>query len=150
MTYRGFEVALIVPCYNEEAAIADVITGFRKAMPEMQIYIFDNNSTDSTVDVARKGGANVIQVPLRGKGNVVRRMFSDVESDLYVMVDGDATYDPKSIKAMIDKLIDENLDMVVGCRESPQEIADSAYRRGHQWGNRLLTNAVVKIFGGRN
>lgn len=149
MAYRNYEVALIVPCYNEEATIADVITGFRKAMPEMQIYIFDNNSTDSTVDVARKNGANVVQVPLRGKGNVVRRMFSDVESDLYVMVDGDATYDPKSIKAMLDKLIDEKLDMVVGCRETCQEIADFAYRRGHQWGNRLLTHTVAKIFGGQ-
>lgn len=149
MTYRDYEVALIVPCYNEEATIADVITGFREAMPELQIYIFDNNSTDSTVDVAAKNGANVVQVSLRGKGNVVRRMFSDVESDIYVMVDGDATYDPKSIKAMIDKLIDEKLDMVVGCRETCQEIADAAYRRGHQWGNRLLTQTVVKIFGGQ-
>lgn len=132
MGYRGFDVALVVPCYNEEVAIADVIVGFKKAMPEMRVYVFDNNSTDDTAAIAKKNGANVVRVPLRGKGNVVRRMFADVDADIFVMVDGDATYDPESVKSMIDKLLDEHLDMVVGCRETLPEIANSAYRNGHQ------------------
>ena len=148
MGYRGFDVALVVPCYNEEVAIADVIVGFKKAMPEMRVYVFDNNSTDDTAAIAKKNGANVVRVPLRGKGNVVRRMFADVDADIFVMVDGDATYDPESVKSMIDKLLDEHLDMVVGCRETLPEIANSAYRNGHQWGNRLLTRTVANIFGG--
>lgn len=146
--YRGLRVALIVPCYNEQEAIDSVIRTFRAAMPELAIYVFDNASTDRTSEVARSAGAEVVGVSLRGKGNVVRRMFADVEADVYVMVDGDATYDAASVHRLVDKLIDERLDMVVGCRQTEQVDAGAAYRRGHQWGNRLLTGGVVRIFGG--
>ena len=146
--YRGQRIALIVPCYNEEAAISAVVQGFRQAMPELDIFVFDNNSTDRTVEVAIAVGANVVAVPLRGKGNVVRRMFADVDADLYVMVDGDATYDASAVGRLVDKLLDDHLDMVVGCRQSEVSVAGEAYRRGHQWGNRMLTQSVVSIFGG--
>ena len=148
MSYRGLSVALTVPCYNEEAAIAKVIRDFRSAMPGIEIYVFDNSSTDRTAAVARAEQVRVINVPLKGKGNVVRRMFADVDSDIYVMVDGDATYDAPSLTKMIDKLIDEHLDMVVGCRQVTEEVAGEAYRSGHQWGNRMLTQSTVNIFGG--
>lgn len=146
--YRGLRVALIVPCYNEEAAIAQVVHDFRAVLPCLQIYVFDNRSTDRTAEIACAAGAKVVSVPLRGKGNVVRRMFADVEADLYVMVDGDATYDAASLPRMLDLLIDERLDMVVGCREVSAAVADAAYRNGHQWGNRMLTGSVMRIFGG--
>lgn len=146
--YRGQRVALIVPCYNEEAAIEAVIGGFRSAMPEIDVFIFDNNSSDSTAKIALAAGAKVIAVPLQGKGNVVRRMFADVEADIYVMVDGDATYDASSVRQLVDKLLDEHLDMVVGCRETEVSIIADAYRYGHQWGNRMLTQSVAVIFGG--
>lgn len=148
MKYRGQNIALIVPCYNEEAAIEAVVTGFRAAMPEIDVFVFDNNSSDCTIEVARKAGAKVVSVPLRGKGNVVRRMFADVDADLYVMVDGDATYDASAVRLLVDKLLDEHLDMVVGCRQVEGSVAGEAYRRGHQWGNRMLTQSVVSIFGG--
>jgi glycosyltransferase involved in cell wall biosynthesis len=148
MQYRGLNVALIVPCFNEEKSIARVIQDFRLAMPALSIYVFDNNSNDRTKEIARENGAIVLNVPLRGKGNVVRRMFADVEADVYVMVDGDATYDASAVTQLVDKLVDEQLDMVVGCRKTSAELASQAYRHGHQWGNRLLTQSVVRIFGG--
>ncbi|CAM6192189.1 TPA: glycosyltransferase [Enterobacter hormaechei] len=148
MHYRGQHVALIVPCYNEESAIESVVYGFREALPEIDIYVFDNNSSDRTAQVAEAAGAKVIAVKLPGKGNVVRRMFADVEADIYVMVDGDATYEAGAVKSLVDKLLDNHLDMVVGCRKTREEITGEAYRRGHQWGNYMLTNSVVKIFGG--
>lgn len=148
MLYRGLNVALIVPCYNEEAAIARVIRDFRAAMPSLDVYVFDNRSSDATAHVARGEGAQVIAVPLRGKGNVVRRMFADVEADVFVMVDGDATYDAASVTRLVDRLIDDRLDMVVGCRRTPDEDKGAAYRRGHQFGNRVLTSGVAYIFGG--
>lgn len=148
MKYRGQNIALIVPCFNEEAAIEAVVTGFRAAMPEIDVFVLDNNSSDCTIEVARKVGAKVVSVPLRGKGNVVRRMFADVDADLYVMVDGDATYDASAVRLLVDKLLDEHLDMVVGCRQVEGSVAGEAYRRGHQWGNRMLTQSVVSIFGG--
>ncbi|MFM9926048.1 glycosyltransferase [Variovorax sp. H27-G14] len=146
--YRGQRVAVIVPCHNEEVAVAKVVGDFQRAMPEASVLVFDNNSSDRTAELARAAGAEVIHVALRGKGNVVRRMFADVEADIYVMVDGDATYDAGSVHRLVDKLLDEHLDMVVGCRETPQTEAGAAYRRGHQWGNRLLTGSVASIFGG--
>jgi glycosyltransferase involved in cell wall biosynthesis len=149
MRYRDLNIALVVPCYNEAKTIAQVIQAFKQALPALTIYVFDNNSTDGTSDVARHEGAHVAHVPLRGKGNVVRRMFADVNADIYVMVDGDATYDASAVTTLIDKLIDEQLDMVVGCRQTAAEIASSAYRHGHQWGNRLLTQSVMQIFGGQ-
>lgn len=148
MQYRGLNIALIVPCFNEEKSIGQVIQDFRHAMPELSIYVFDNNSTDNTKAIALQNGATVVNVPLKGKGNVVRRMFADVDADIYVMVDGDATYEAAAAIQMVNKLIDEQLDMVVGCRQTPVEIASQAYRHGHQWGNRLLTQSVVRIFGG--
>lgn len=147
--YRGHRVVLIVPCYNEEAAIAQVVQSFRAALPELDIHVYDNCSTDRTAEVARAAGARVTTVPLKGKGNVVRRMFADTEADLYVMVDGDATYQADAVRELINKLLDDQLDMVVGCRVTPEEEAGMAYRRGHQWGNRMLTQSVRSIFGGQ-
>ena len=147
--YRGHRVVLIVPCYNEEAAIAQVVQSFRAALPELDIHVYDNCSTDRTAEVARAAGARVTTVPLKGKGNVVRRMFADTEADLYVMVDGDATYQADAVRELINKLLDDQLDMVVGCRVTPEKEAGMAYRRGHQWGNRMLTQSVRSIFGGQ-
>jgi glycosyltransferase involved in cell wall biosynthesis len=118
-------------------------------MPEIELHVFNNASTDRTALLAKAEGAVVVNVPFKGKGNVVRRMFSDVEADVYVMVDGDATYHANSVNKMVDKLIDERLDMVVGCRKTSANIAADAYRHGHQWGNRVLTNSVMTIFGGQ-
>jgi glycosyltransferase involved in cell wall biosynthesis len=148
MSYRGLSIALIVPCYNEGMTIARVVSDFRSEIPTLEVFVFDNLSSDNTVEVARATGAHVVSVSLRGKGNVVRRMFADVDADIYVMVDGDATYDATAVTRLVDKLIDEKLDMVVGCRETPASDADAAYRRGHQFGNKMLTQSVVKIFGG--
>lgn len=140
----GLAIAVILPCYNEAAAIAATIAGFRAALPDAAIHVFDNNSTDDTVAVARAAGAIVCTERLQGKGNVVRRMFADVEADIYVMADGDATYDPAAAPAMVDMLCRENLDMVVGCRK---DMELDAYRRGHRFGNRLLTGCVAALFG---
>lgn len=149
MRYRDLTIALVIPCYNEAKAIAQVVRDFKHAMPALAIYVFDNDSNDDTGAIAKQAGAQVVRVPLRGKGNVVRRMFADVEADIYVMVDGDATYEAAAITTLVDKLIDEKLDMVVGCRQTSVETASAAYRQGHQWGNRLLTQSVMQIFGGK-
>ena len=149
MRYRDLTIALVIPCYNEAKAIAQVVRDFKHAMPALAIYVFDNDSNDDTGAIAKQAGAQVVRVPLRGKGNVVRRMFADVEADIYVMVDGDATYEAAAITTLVDKLIDEKLDMVVGCRQTAVETASAAYRQGHQWGNRLLTQSVIQIFGGK-
>lgn len=140
-------VAAVIPCFNEALAIGQVINEFHAALPEAEIHVFDNNSTDDTAAVARARGALVTHVALRGKGNVVRRMFADVEADVYVMVDGDATYDLSAARGLIDKLVEGNLDMVVGSRV---DVGDDikTYRRGHRFGNRLLTGAVARLFGG--
>lgn len=124
-----------------------MVADFRADLPEAQIHIFDNNSTDGTAEVARAHGARVVHVPLRGKGNVVRRMFADVEADIYVMVDGDATYDLSTVREMIRMLVDQKLDMVVGARVDDQSDAQT-YRRGHRLGNQMLTGAVAGLFGG--
>jgi glycosyltransferase involved in cell wall biosynthesis len=137
-------IAVLVPCYNEEAAIQQVVEQFRAALPDAAIHVYDNNSTDGTRDAARKAGAIVGNETQQGKGHVVRRMFADIEADIYLLVDGDATYDAPSAPKMIAKLLDENLDMVVGRRiEKEQE----SYRRGHRFGNRLLTGFVAQVFG---
>jgi len=137
-------IAVLLPCYNEEAAIAQTVAGFRAALPDARIYVFDNNSRDRTVEVARAAGAIVRTERMQGKGNVVRRMFADIDADIYVMADGDATYDPESAPAMVARLIDDGLDMVVGTRV--HEAAD-AYRRGHVLGNRMMTGILAKLFG---
>jgi glycosyltransferase involved in cell wall biosynthesis len=138
------EVAVLVPCYNEEHAIAKVVADFRNALPAAAIFVYDNNSTDGTVAAARQAGAVVRREAHQGKGYVVRRMFNDIEADLYVLVDGDATYDASSATAMIAKLIEDRLDMVVASRADRDE---AAYRPGHRAGNRLLTGFVAHIFG---
>ncbi len=137
-------IAVLLPCYNEAAAIAQTIAGFRRALPDATIYVYDNNSKDQTVRVAREAGAVVRTERTQGKGNVVRRMFADVEADVYVLSDGDATYDAIAAPKMIERLLSEQLDMVVGTRESD---ATEAYRRGHRLGNRMLTGCVTWIFG---
>ena len=141
------KVAVIIPCYNEEEAVGQVVRDFRAALPEADIFVYDNNSTDRTVERARAAGAIVRAEPLRGKGNVVRRMFADIEADAYVMTDGDATYHAPSAPDMIALLVDGNLDMVVGSRLHSQEAG--AFRAGHHFGNRLLTGFVVWLFGDR-
>lgn len=137
-------IAVLLPCYNEAAAIAQTIEGFRAALPDATIYVYDNNSKDDTVRVAREAGAVVRTERTQGKGNVVRRMFADVDADVYVLSDGDATYDATAAPRMIERLLTEQLDMVVGTRESD---ATEAYRRGHRFGNRMLTGCVTWIFG---
>lgn len=139
-------VAVLVPCYNEAEAVATVVAEFRAALPEAAIYVYDNNSRDRTVAEAAAAGAVVRREPLQGKGNVVRRMFADVEADIYVLVDGDATYHAPSAPEMVRRLCDGQLDMVVGCRVD-QEVA--AYRPGHRLGNAVLTGFVGRLFGDR-
>lgn len=139
-------VAVLVPCYNEEAAIAQTVAAFREALPDAVVYVYDNNSRDRTTEVARAAGAVVRRERLQGKGHVVRRMFADVEADVYVLVDGDATYDAASAPKMIRQLLDESLDMVTGNRIS-EEVA--AYRRGHRFGNQMLSGLVSWVFGKR-
>ena len=140
-------IAVLVPCFNEDVTIGEVVAGFRTALPMAPIYVYDNNSRDRTVEIARAAGAVVKSEPLQGKGNVVRRMFSDIDADVYVLVDGDATYDPQCARAMVDRLVAEQLDMVVGSRVSHDP--EAAYRHGHQFGNVMLTSVVAKLFGGR-
>ncbi|WP_294356432.1 glycosyltransferase family 2 protein [uncultured Sphingomonas sp.] len=137
-------IAVLLPCYNEEAAIAQTIAGFRAALPDAAIYVYDNNSRDRTVEVARAAGAIVRTERIQGKGAVVRRMFADVDADVYVMADGDATYDAASAPTLVARLIDEQLDMVVGSRVHE---AVEAYRRGHQFGNAMLTGMLARLFG---
>lgn len=137
-------IAVLIPCYNEEVAIAAVVRDFRAALPEATVFVFDNNSRDKTIEVATAAGAIVRRVRAQGKGNVVRRMFSDVEADIYVLVDGDDTYHAASVRAMVNRLVNENLDMVVSRRISEET---AAYRRGHRLGNWLLTECVARLFG---
>ena len=142
--FEPYKIAVLVPCYNEEAAVAKVVKGFRAALPAATIFVFDNNSTDNTASVARAAGAEVFQEKHRGKGFVVRRMFSDVEADIYVLVDGDATYDAPSAQGMIERLIEGRLDMVVGRRIDHER---AAYRTGHRTGNKLLSAFIASVFG---
>jgi glycosyltransferase involved in cell wall biosynthesis len=139
-------IAVLIPCYNEVVAIPKVVADFRAALPQATIYVYDNNSTDGTVAAARAAGAVVRTEPLQGKGNVVRRMFADVDADLYVLADGDDTYDATSAPDMIRLLVDNQLDMVNGVRVTEIE---AAYRHGHKFGNKVLTGMVRYIFGDR-
>lgn len=139
-------IAVLIPCFNEAAAIATVVRDFRAALPGATVYVYDNNSTDGTAEVARAAGAVVRREPLQGKGNVIRRMFADVEADFYVLVDGDATYDAASAPAMLELARTEGLDMVTGVRVAE---GGGAYRRGHRFGNRVLTGLVSLVFGNR-
>ncbi len=144
MTSPSMRIAVLVPCFNEEAAVAAVVGGFRKALPSAQVYVYDNNSKDRTAEVARAAGAEVRSERRQGKGHVVRRMFADIDADVYVLVDGDATYDAPSAPGMIERLVNDHLDMVVGLRVDQEQ---AAYRRGHRTGNWLLTSFLSSVFG---
>lgn len=137
-------IAILLPCYNEEAAIAQTVAGFKLALPGAVVYVYDNNSRDRTVDVARTAGAVVRRERIQGKGAVVRRMFADIDADVYVMADGDATYDAASAPALVARLVEEQLDMIVGSRISQVQ---ESYRRGHRFGNALLTGMLARLFG---
>lgn len=139
-------IAVLIPCHNEEATIGTVVRQFRAALPEATVYVYDNNSTDHTAELAAAAGAVVRREPRQGKGHVVCRMFADVEADVYVLVDGDDTYDPGSAPGMIERLCAEQLDMVSGARRSHSR---GAYRPGHRLGNRLLTGLVAGLFENR-
>jgi len=139
-------IAVLIPCYNEAAAIAKVVADFRAALPRARIYVYDNNSSDGTVAAARAAGAVVRTETLQGKGHVVRRMFADVEADVFVLVDGDDTYDAAVAPEMVLLMLDRQLDMVTGARLSEEA---AAYRRGHRLGNAVLTGLVRRIFGNR-
>jgi len=142
--FARYDIAVLVPCYNEEKAIGKVVKDFAAVLPSATIFVFDNNSTDRTVEFARAAGAEVFQEPRQGKGHVVRRMFTDIEADIYVLVDGDATYDAPSAPRMIELLLKDRLDMVVAARVD-DDVA--AYRAGHRAGNWLLTSFVAQVFG---
>ncbi|CAN5461273.1 glycosyltransferase family 2 protein [soil metagenome] len=144
MTSLPPRIAVVIPCFNEATAIATVIADFRNALPAAQIYVYDNNSSDRTVAIARDAGAEVRSERHQGKGHVVRRMFADVDAEIYLLVDGDATYHAASAPAMIDLLLTERLDMVVAHRVDQ---VDAAYRPGHRTGNWLLTSFLTTIFG---
>lgn len=138
------KIAILIPCYNEAVSISKVLEDCQKYLPKADVYVYDNNSTDDTIKIARSMGAFVYTEKHQGKGNVVRRMFADIEADVYAMIDGDATYDIASIPKMIQKLTDEHLDMVTGVRKM---VTDKAYPTGHQFGNKLMTKIVHLFFG---
>ena len=140
-------IAVILPCYNEEAAIAATVAGFRQALPGATVYVYDNNSRDRTREIAAQAGAVVRTERQQGKGHVVRRMFADVDADIYLMADGDLTYDPQAAPEMVDLLLVEQLDMVVGARRTPAEREGEAYRAGHVLGNKLFTGLLAGLFG---
>ena len=144
MIPSAMRIAVLVPCFNEEAAVPTVVADFRIALPSATIYVYDNNSSDRTVAVARAAGAEVRGERRQGKGHVVRRMFADVDADVYVLVDGDATYDAPSAPRMIERLVNDHLDMVVGLRVDQVQ---AAYRPGHRAGNRMLTGFLSSVFG---
>lgn len=144
MTDTPPTIAVLLPCYNEEAAVAQTVAAFRAALPAARIYVYDNNSSDRTIEVARTAGAIVRVERIQGKGAVVRRMFADIDADIYVMADGDATYDASAAPALIARMLDERLDMVVGARVTQ---GSDAYRRGHQLGNLAMTGLLARLFG---
>ncbi|MBF0212913.1 MAG: glycosyltransferase [Magnetococcales bacterium] len=145
MDSTPLSIAVILPCHNEAASIAAVIQGFRTALPSARLVVYDNNSTDRTIDCALQAGAEVRRESHQGKGHVVRRMFADIDADIYVMADGDGTYDPLAAPAMIERLLSEQLDMVVGARHDAGE--REQYRPGHRLGNQLLSGSVAVLFG---
>jgi glycosyltransferase involved in cell wall biosynthesis len=137
-------IAILLPCYNEATTVANIIGDFNQHLPQALVYVFDNNSSDDTVAIARAAGAVVREVPQQGKGNVIRRMFADIDADVYIMVDGDDTYDASAAPALARRLLADGLDMVVGTRVSDEQ---EAYRFGHRFGNVLLTSCVAAVFG---
>lgn len=137
-------VAVILPCYNEALAIGDVVKSFQKSLPDARIYVFDNRSTDNTAEVARAAGAQVFLERRAGKGNVVRRMFAEIDADVYLMADGDGTYDASSAPLLIKAITDDHMDMVVGAREN---IHQEAHRAGHAFGNKIFNGIYRTLFG---
>src|SRR3954464_1876723 len=137
-------IAVLLPCYNEEAAIGATVAGFRAALPSAAVYVYDNNSRDRTREIAAEAGAEVRTERQQGKGHVVRVMFADIDAEVYVMADGDRTYDPAAAPAMVDMLPAEQLDMVVGTRRHD---AKDAYRGGHIIGNKIFTGLLSGLFG---
>ncbi len=138
------EIAVLLPCYNEASTISDVVAGFQRALPYARIYVYDNNSTDGTALKAILAGAQVYRERRQGKGHVVRRMFADIDADIYVMADGDGTYSPEDAETLIHTLITEGADMVVGTRKGVQ---DDAGRKGHAFGNRMFNTLYHFLFG---
>jgi glycosyltransferase involved in cell wall biosynthesis len=139
-------IAVLIPCYNEEKTVAQVVRDFLTVLPGAMVYVYDNNSADQTIKRAEEAGAIVRSEKYQGKGNVMRRMFSDIEADIYILVDGDSTYHAASAPDMVDKLLNEQLDMVVGTRLTAHE-GDASFRRGHEFGNHMLTGFMSLIFG---
>ena len=137
-------IAVLLPCYNEQATIAATVEGFRAALPGATVYVYDNNSSDRTREVAAQAGAVVRSERQQGKGHVVRRMFADVDADVYVMADGDLTYDPAAAPEMVSLLVGDQLDMVVGTRRHE---AAASERKGHVLGNRMFTGILARLFG---
>lgn len=146
MSNASHSLAVILPCYNEETAIAGVIEDFRKYLPDAAIIVCDNNSSDHTADVAAKAGAVVLHEPRKGKGNAVRRLFAEIDADIYIMADGDGTYDAAAAPDMVKKLSDEKLDMIVGLRDEEDHAQTS--RKGHRFGNDMINRLVNIIFDG--
>ncbi|MBK8456140.1 MAG: glycosyltransferase [Phyllobacteriaceae bacterium] len=142
--FRDLSIAVLLPCYNEELTIGDVVARFRQALPSATIYVYDNNSRDFTALRARAAGAIVVREPRQGKGNVVRRMFSDIDADIYVMADGDGTYAPEDAPLLIATLLGERCDMVVGTRKG---VTDDAGRKGHAFGNQIFNSLYHRMFG---
>ena len=140
----GLSVAVLLPCYNEERTIADVVARFRAALPSARILVYDNNSSDLTALRARAAGADVVREPRQGKGNVVRRMFADIDADIYVMADGDGTYAPEDAPLLVNTLLTEGADMAVGTRRG---VGENAGRKGHAFGNRLFNFVYRRLFG---
>jgi glycosyltransferase involved in cell wall biosynthesis len=145
-TESDLRIAVLVPCYNEEPTIGNVVKAFRAELPSATVYVYDNNSTDRTIAVAMASGAVCRTEPQQGKGNVVRRMFSDIEADIYVMVDGDDTYDATSVKRLIEPVLCQQADMVNAVRAAT---GTEAYRPGHRFGNTMLTGVLSRTFGDR-
>jgi glycosyltransferase involved in cell wall biosynthesis len=143
-TSKQPRIAVLLPCFNEELSVGATVAGFRKALPEAKVYVYDNNSSDRTREIAASEGAIVRTESQQGKGHVVRRMFADVDADIYIMADGDLTYDPAAAPAMVEMLLRDQLDMVVGTRRHEEK---SAYRGGHVIGNRLFTALLARLFG---
>lgn len=144
--YSNYRIAAIVPCHNEEAAIGQVVRDLHASVPGVRVYVYDNRSTDRTSEIAASEGAIVRYENTKGKGNVVRRAFADIDADIYLLIDGDDTYDALMAPQLIDALIAGPYDHVLGVRE-PDESADQAYRPNHEMGNRLLNRIVERVFG---
>src|SRR6266404_4107694 len=140
-------IAVLIPCYNEEQTIAQVVLAFRSQLPAARVYVFDNNSTDRTVEHAEETGAIVLREPRQGKGFVVQSMFRRVDADVYVMVDGDATYPPESVHELIAPIMNGDADMVVGSRLHPETRSD--FRQLNRWGNRFVLKVLNSLFGVR-